>query len=34
MYIPAITYPFVATYMAEKDLVKIENKALMTFLPA
>jgi hypothetical protein len=33
MYIPAVAYPFVATYMTEKDLVKVENKALMTFLP-
>ena len=33
MYIPAVAYPFVATYMTEKDLVKVENKVLMTFLP-
>jgi hypothetical protein len=33
MYIPAVAYLFVATYMEEKELVKVENKALMTFLP-
>jgi hypothetical protein len=25
IYIPAVTYPFVATYLEEKVLVKIEN---------
>ena len=30
---PSRTYPFVATYLEEKVLVKIENKAIMTFLP-
>ena len=33
MYIPAVAYLFAAKYMQEADLTKIENKALMTFLP-
>ena len=33
MYIPAVAYPLVATHFQEKDLNKIENKALMSFLP-
>ena len=33
MYIPAITYPSAATYLEESELVKIENKAMMVFLP-
>ena len=32
MYIPGVTYPSVATYL-ERELVKIENKAIMVFLP-
>jgi hypothetical protein len=32
-YIPAIAYPTVATYFQEADLTKLENKALMAFLP-
>ena len=33
IYIPAITYPLVATYINEPVLTKIENKALSNFLP-
>jgi hypothetical protein len=33
MYIPAVAYPTVATYFQEADLTKLENKALMVFLP-
>ena len=33
IYIPAVTYPSVATYLQEKELVTIENKAIMGFLP-
>jgi hypothetical protein len=33
IYIPGVTYPSVATYLEEKELVKIENKAIMVFLP-
>jgi hypothetical protein len=29
MYIPGVTYPSVATYLEERELVKIENKAIM-----
>jgi hypothetical protein len=33
IYIPGVTYPFVATYLEENTLLKIENKAIMTFSP-
>jgi hypothetical protein len=33
MYIPAVAHPTVATYFQEADLAKLENKALMAFLP-
>ena len=33
IYIPAIAYPLVATYLTEDALTRIENKALVTFLP-
>jgi hypothetical protein len=33
IYIPAVAYPLVATHFQEKDLNRIENKALMAFLP-
>ena len=33
IYIPAIAYPLVATYLSKETLTKIENKALMKFLP-
>jgi hypothetical protein len=33
MYIHAVAYPLVATHFQEKDLNKIENKELTSFLP-
>jgi hypothetical protein len=30
---PGVTYPSVATYLEERELDKIENKAIMIFLP-
>jgi hypothetical protein len=33
MYIPGVTYPFVATYLEEKELIKIKNNAIINFLP-
>jgi hypothetical protein len=33
IYIQWVTYSSVATYLEEKELVKIENKAIMVFLP-
>jgi hypothetical protein len=33
MYIPAVAYPLGATYFQEADLTKLQNKALMQFLP-
>jgi hypothetical protein len=33
MYIPGVTYPSVATYLEEQELVNIEDKAITVFLP-
>ena len=33
IYITGVTYPFVATYLEENELVKIENSAIVNFLP-
>ena len=33
IYIPGVTYLSVATYLQEKELVQIESKAIMVFLP-
>ena len=33
IYVPAVAYPLVATYMSKETLIKIENKALTKFLP-
>jgi hypothetical protein len=33
MYIPAVAYPLVASHFQEKELNKLKNKALASFLP-
>ena len=33
IYIPGVTYPSVATYLKQKELEKIENRAITVFLP-
>ena len=33
IYIPSVAYPLLATYFQEEDLMSLENRALMAFLP-